>query len=179
MTRTRSPHSTLTVVLALALGAVGTQALTSEPAGAYPAGPVVSLGSNPIESMIGVLTVNVTGRTTDTDTAVMTTANTDFIITDVVLTTWENSGGGSCQSQILVKLSDEDGDLAQFVVVPTTLSASYLNPTPQVVVQLNSGVRLRDGKSLSVSATEESSGSGMSCTYAYVAYTLSGYHAQP
>jgi hypothetical protein len=148
----------LIATLAVGLGF----SLASSEANGYPAGPAVSLGTNPAFSSGGVVSSSFASVTTDS-------SEQQMLITDVVLTMSSNS----CSS--LVELRSTTGA----VIGTFKLHSSFTNnngwgnphrtaPT-QVTHSFGTGLPLSAGDSLEVVETGGCS----------VAYTVSGYYAQP
>jgi hypothetical protein len=148
----------LIATLAVGLGF----SLASSDANGYPAGPAVSLGTNPAFSNGGIVSSSADS---------ITTASTgqQMVITDVVLT----MATDSCSSQVDLR-SSTGAVLGTF-----KLHSSFTNnngwgrphrtsPT-QVSHSFGTGLPLSAGDSIEV---VETGGCG-------VAYTLSGYYAQP
>ena len=148
----------LIATLAIGLGF----SLASSDANSYPSGPAVSLGTNPAFSNGGLVSSSVESITT-------ASADQQMVITDVVLT----MASDSCSSQVDLRSS------TGAVVGTFKLHSSFTNnngwgnphrtPPTQVSHSFGTGLPLSAGESLEVA---ETGGCG-------VAYTLSGYYAQP
>jgi hypothetical protein len=151
----------LGLIATLAVG-LGFSLASSEAIG-YPAGAAVSLGSNPAFSSGGVVS---------SSTASVSTASGDqqMIITDVVLT----MANDSCSSQVELRSAITGTAIGTF-----KLHSSFTNnngwgrphrtPPTQVAHSFGTGLPLTAGDSLEV---VEAGG----CS---IAYTVSGYYAQP
>ena len=137
---------------------------TLNKANAFPQGPTINLGSNPLFSI---------GGTISNSTAVIFTAPSDQIMvtTDIILSMHNDS----CASDIT--LSNSSNTLAQFELHskwrPPGSGAYYgaMSQTQATSIQhaFNSGIPLSVGDSLEI--TESGN-----CN---IAYTISGYYAQP
>ena len=152
----------LMATLALGLGF----SLASSQAIGYPAGPVVSLGANPVWSTGGDAVGEVSVITAPGDQRV--------IVADVVLTAsgtgaWD--GGtryNSCISEVTASAGGET--VAKFRMVSAG-GVSYYNPVQPTVIThaFSNGLPIDEGDSLLLSHSGN-------CD---VSYTLSGYYAQP
>ena len=144
-------HLMLTTGLAICLGAAGAAAGLPTVAIGYPAGSAVSMGSNPVQSWGGA-----------TSSAVVRSApsDQDLVITDVNL-----SCNYMCDTR--VELQRSDGHVLGSFWVSGGYGTSY--DTLAIQQSFTSGLRLPAGQDLILAS---SSG-------AAVAYTLSGYQAQP
>ena len=151
----------LIATLAVGLGF----SLSSSEAVGYPAGAAVSLGTNPIVARAGIVyaeTVEI--LSTDDDQA--------FIVTDLLLTasdhscnsyvTLDTSAGitiaGAKLHSRFASTSSSSGGVSLVQTQPSSIQHSF-----------KSGLPLGHGETLSITSTG-------GCT---VAYTLSGYYAQP
>jgi len=143
---------TLTTSLAVGLGAMATMALMPLSAIGYPASGSISLGSNPVQAWAG--TVNHTGAT-----VVTAPSDQDIVVTDLIL-----SCNSSCDAR--ASLTRSDGTLVGSFWVSGGYGSSY--DTLSIQYQLSSGIPVPAGQSLSISTS-----------YDTIAYTLSGYLAQP
>jgi hypothetical protein len=144
-------HLSLTVGLAAGLGVMSTIVVMPHTAQGYPT-TAVSTGTNPVSAWAG--TVNTTG------TVVLSApADQDIVVTDISL-----SCNYMCES--LVYMSRSDGTQVGSFWVSGGYGSSYDSSTVQQ--QLASGLPVPAGQSLTIGS---SSGT--------IAYTLSGYLAQP
>lgn len=163
-------HLMAVIGLAIGFGAALTMALQVQTAGAYPAGPSISAGSNPIVSAGGSF------EGPGSEAALSAPDDQDLIITDVILTASDTSSG--CVGTSRVALSDGSTVLAQFSTGFTYDMRSFNNVKPQLIAQLGSGIRVAAGRTLTIQVTERyelyCSGSGIDLDW-----TVSGYHAQP
>ena len=146
-------HLTLTATLAIGLGATGALSLMPQTAVGYPAGAVVSIGTNPVSAWAGTVGV--------TSTTILTApSDQDIVITDIHL-----SCHYTCETRVEMTLSD--GSTVGSFWVSGGYGSSYDSLSIQQA--FSSGIPVHAGQSLSLQSTGGST----------VAYTLSGYHAQP
>lgn len=172
-------HLSLTVGLAVCLGAVATIALSPQDAIGYPAGPTVSAGHNPVVSAGGT---TAWGSSSDLFTA---PADHDIVITDIVLS--GNTDHHRCKAQAWVKVDSASGTLGEFSVgTPVLYTNSWVasGGETNLVMDLASGLRLPAGETAQLSvSTEGMNYDCSSATYApnrvRVHYAISGYLAQP
>jgi hypothetical protein len=161
---------TVIAMLAAGLGYLG----SSRTAVGYPAGPVVSYGANPVVSYGGTVAseTSVSALTAPSDQA--------FIVTDLVLT--GSDTGSQCRGVQRLSLVSSSGTVGVFSVglawgYGGGTSSSSTAYEQQVVVNMQSGVRVEAGDTLSLSSSHRWSSS---CGGAIdVDYTLAGYYAQP
>jgi hypothetical protein len=144
-------HLILTTGLAICLGAFGAVAILPTVAIGYPAGSAVSMGSNPIHSWGGVFT---------SETVLTAPDDQDLVITDVHL-----SCNYMCDTR--VEMLRTDGETVGMFWVSGGYGSSYDSLAIQQM--FSSGLRIPAGQALSL----------ISSSGAQVAYTLSGYQAQP
>jgi len=159
-------------------GALWTQLIAPSDAIGYPAGAAVSYGANPIVSAGGYLEVYSTSGTTTRVSASpgMEQAGYDLVITDVTLSTTSDS---SCIFMADVLLEDSTDTLAAFSVDRTPLGGSSSATVP-LIASFESGLRVADGDSLTISSTIiDSYSSTCSSASSRVYYTLTGYLAAP
>ena len=141
---------------------------------AYPAGSVVSTGTNPVAAYGG----EILGESTSTVTVVTASADQDFIITDVNIMPRFNDIG--CRALVGVQLNLDTGGspIAQYQLSWEVGVNTTFNTAPAYVdSHLTSGLRVPQGTSLSIDIDRHylfGCGSGWGITY-----TLSGYHATP
>jgi hypothetical protein len=162
----------LIATLAVGLGF----SLSSSEAVGYPAGPAISMGSNPVVSTGGSFVMD------SSTTALTAPVDKDIVITDVHVST--DTDDFDCLDRIPVLLRVDGVDKGQLSV-----STPYHHVYQQVdlsgvseTLSLNSGIRIPAGSDLVLS-----SGIVRTTTYAgcwsgrtvNVRYTLSGYYAQP
>jgi hypothetical protein len=172
-------HLSLTVGLAVCLGAVATMALSPQDAIGYPAGPAVSAGHNPVVSAGGT---TAWGSSSDLFTA---PADHDIVITDIVLS--GNTDYHRCKAQAWVKVDSASGTLGEFSVgTPVLYTNSWVasGGETNLVMDLASGLRLPAGETAQLSVSTE--GMNYDCSSATSApnrvrvhYAISGYLAQP
>ena len=153
----QSRHSFhVTVALAIGFGATLSFALSSATAVGYPTGPAVSMGANPVWAEGGEVdgsTISVLGAP----------AGRDVVVTDVVLSYYNST----CNSR--VDLRTNTGEvLASFRLMQDHWYYGTAQPT-RIEHSFNSGLPIPSGETLIM---QEWGG----CN---VAYTLSGYYAQP
>ena len=132
----------LMAALAVSLGF----SLASSDAVGYPSGPVVSTGTNPAW--------NAAGRINGATSRVLVTAppDQDAMVTDLVLST--NYGSN------IVDLELSDG---------TVVAKYYLRDNLPMNINLNTGIHVPEGQSLSVKWTSSN----------YLYFSVQGYYAQP
>jgi len=137
------------------------------PAGAYPGGTSVSLGTNPVFAHGGNLGIAA-------NTTVFTApADQIKIVTDITLGLTQTSR--SCELSLTVRLkTDEDVVLAEFGVGMPDL---YNHPGSAQGYHFQSGLPLAAGQSLIVET--ETAYQECSSSYYRLRYTISGYSAQP
>jgi hypothetical protein len=172
-------HLSLTVGLAVCLGAVATIALSPQDAIGYPAGPAVSAGHNPVVSAGGTTAWD---SSSDLFTA---PADHDIVITDIVLS--GNTDYHRCKAQAWVKVDSASGTLGEFSVgTPVLYTNSWVasGGETNLVMDLASGLRLPAGETAQLSVSTE--GMNYDCSSATSApnrvrvhYAISGYLAQP
>ncbi len=163
----------LSILLAMALGSVGTYALMARDAVGYPAGPAVSTGHNPV--------VNYGGTIYDYGDVLLFTAPTDqdVVITDVILSSGEPSS--QCRGLSHVAMIKGSTSMAEFHVglswrYSSGTGYTYSDYQSQTKAHFQSGLRVPAGESLTMDVARlwgEGCGSGMD-----VAYVVSGYLAQ-
>ena len=149
-------NSTVQLVLFGCLSAGLGYALSSQPAEGYPGGAAVSLGSNPIVAASGIV---------DAETISILTAPSGHavIVTDVVLS-YRN---GNCHSHI--ELNTSSGVRLGTFRLWQSHNSQHSSDATSIQHSFQSGLPLPPGEALSI--TEDAG-----CN---VAYTVSGYIAQP
>ena len=170
-------HLSLTVGLAVCLGAVATIALSPQDAVGYPAGPAVSAGTNPVVHAGGTAGW---GTSADLFTA---PDDHDIVITDIVLS--GNTNSHRCKAQAWVKMDSASGTLGEFSVgTPVLYTSSWITSGGEtnLVVDLSSGLLLPAGETAQITVSTE--GMNFDCTSTdpdrvRVHYAVSGYLAQP
>jgi len=175
--RTRHLELGLITVLAIGLG----YSLASSNAAGYPAGPVVSMGSNPIVSSGGSLSIPY-GSAASTG-LVTAPADQDLIITDLVLDGGTDSL--SCIEHWRVDLTIPGETLASSSVSPRYRVRSDYNYSVDnnfegaSHLRLQSGIRIPAGTTAQIEASSYLvSGCGTSRSGELI-WTMSGYYAQP
>ena len=154
----------LIAVLAISLG----YTFSSTQAIGYPAGAAVSMGGNPVLSFGG------TRNSAGTDAIGPAPTDQDLVITDISL-----SGNGvhstyhACRWTVSLE-SETGATLGVFKTWSQVNYTSYTIGGGNISAQLQSGVHVPAGEYLHLVVDQESGGT--SCS---LAYTLSGYHAQP
>ena len=160
-------HLMAVIGLAIGFGAALTMALQVQTAGAYPAGPSISTGSNPIVSAGGSF------EGPGSEAALSAPDDQDLIITDVMLGLPQSNE--YCRGNGTVHLRDGAGNsYGEFAVGTTHMGNAQATPT---VFHARSGLRVPAGTSITLSWTWDYNYCGTS-TYDLV-YTLGGYLAQP
>lgn len=158
------PQQLLTTALAMGLGA----SLMASSADGYPASSSISYGANPVMSVGGSFTGS---GFTATHTPIVATDDHDFVVTDVVLGIYMNSGslcGADVRLQAVV-----GGDVVGRFVIPHGDSNRGKNGTN---VRLSSGIRIPKGQAIELSIPGRTYACGSDSNWT-VDYTLSGYHA--
>ena len=156
-----SSHSTLTVLLALALG--GTMTYMVPDANSYPSNSV-SLGSNPVVAYGGSVAAS------STSTVAVAPSDQRIVITDVVITVVGSHSSNGCTPR--VSIDTDAGTMAEFRLVSdmsTSYDGEYIRPT-QVSHRYESGIPVEPGSNLGI--TQHGS-------HCQISYSLSGYLAQP
>jgi len=153
----QSRHSFhVTVALAIGFGATLSYAVSSSTAVGYPSGPAVSMGANPVWAQGGVVD-------SSTHTIVLAPAGRDVIVTDVVMSYFN----GGCNSRVEIR-TNSGAILANFRLFHDYDSDKTMQPTT-IQHSFVSGLPVPAGETLLL---QEFDG----CD---VAYSLSGYYAQP
>jgi len=178
---TSHPHSPLSILMAIALGGLLVHTLGGSEAVGYPAGPVVSAGSNPVFSTGGGFSFSPdTGTTMEVLTA---PADQDLVVTDVGLAV--SSGHTYCGMRGEIDLYVDGESVAAFTpmspIIRFSGSETAFLRAGNTVMTFSSGIRVPAGSTLTIEASLfEWGGSYCSSSYTQqVRYTLSGYQAQP
>ncbi len=151
-------------------GVMWGQVIAPRDAVGYPSGAAVSHGGNPIFSEGGTLSLS-SGVASTTWSSV---SGQDAVITDVVLSAADTNG--SCSLIANVSLSDSSSTLAEFVVsLPKIYEVGAAAPP---AIAFNSGIRLEDGDTLTITSTPLYTHSS-SCVTPDIYYTITGYYAEP
>jgi hypothetical protein len=153
----------LGLIATLAVG-LGFSLASSEAVG-YPAGAAVSLGTNPVWSV---------GGTIGGEIVTVLTAPSDQagVVTDVAITA---TGHRDAPCTTTVTLLDDDATIsAAYQLASNTRPSNYAWAPTSVVQSLSSGIAVAPGDTLRISVDSTCSPSTI-----VVAYTLSGYYAQP
>ena len=158
--------------LALGLGL----SLASMDAVGYPSGAAVSLGSNPVWSVGGVLTGDSSASIIEapTDQAV--------VFTDVALSL--SSTRSDCSAAVEIGLGGEtatslsDARLGRFTVGVNREGYGYTRYHPTQTIQLNAGGQLEPGEELKI-YTDVKWTAYCNESDVRLSYILSGYYAQP
>ncbi len=160
---------TTSILLALALGA----SLSTHPAIGYPAGAAVSHTTNPVVSGGGSINID-TGRD-----LLVTPADQDFILTDLVLTGRSNDTDCRASMTLSLTLGSAGTEMGDFSV-----GVNNRNEHPRsnhlVPVQFQSGIRVPAGGETLYASVE--SNTSYSCEWGegqQISYAFSGYYAQP
>ncbi len=158
----------VSIGLALALGGTLVWALGASDAIGYPAGSVVSYGSNPV--------VAIGGTITDVGSSTLFTAPADqsIVITDVALGL-SISDSYVCYGRYRVELRTGGGDVLGVYAIGG--SEATRHPSESTNISYSSGLPVPPGESLEIQVSEvlrNCSGSASTTTY-----SLSGYYAQP
>lgn len=173
-------HLVLTTSLATVLGGMSVLALQSGDAIGYPAGSVVSTGSNPVVSGGTSLAVPYYGSVSTIE-LITAPADQDLVVTDLILQ--PGTDRMSCLEQWDAHVTVESQTLAQFLLVtPFYYSGSYISNTHHGdQIHLVSGLRVPAGQSAELQV-ERNRSDGSYCydtRVASVAVTWTGYLAQP
>lgn len=173
------------VSFALSLGVLVGQGRFPPPAAAYPAGAAVSYGANPVVATGGSVTAG--------SSAILFTApaGQDIVVTDLVLTgRGYGLSGASLSTQcygatVVVTLSTGSGTVSTALLnytLPANPASSALfglrvDPMP---MSFSSGLPVAAGETLTMATTVTASSSSTYCDpYLTVAYTATGYYAEP
>ena len=156
----------LMTCLAVGLG----YSLSSSDAVGYPSGAAVSYGALPVVSAGGMISG------TGTETPLTASADQAIVITDLILSGSDTAT--SCTANTTFVISDGFSNLGRFAIGVTRDGRSYTAWESQLNVQMDSGIKIEAGRSLTIETT---------ANYAYwcddstmeLEYTLSGYYAQP
>ena len=155
----------LMATLAVGLGF----SLASSNAIGYPAGAAVSTGYNPVFSAAGELVG-------PSDEALVTVPPEQaLIITDVILSS--GNAGSNCVSNTVISIEVDGVDYGRFAVGVTFDTRSYSNWDPQLVANLQSGIRIPPGSAVRIHSSPRYQWACDSSAL-NVDYTLSGYYAQ-
>ena len=157
-------HTGLIATLALGLGL----SLASSRAIGYPAGAVVSMGTNPLFATGGELD----GGTTTVFTA---PAGQTAVITDVIISGNDEDPGCAGHNKITLKSGSDV--VSEFVVGLLKEGYSFSLYEPIVQLDLQSGIPLVPGSSLTID--NDAIYNGYCLGSMEVHYTISGYYAQP
>jgi hypothetical protein len=134
----------------------------------YPAGAAVSMGSNPVVSFGG------TRNSSGTDAIGPAPTDQDLVITDISLSgNSSHSTHHACRWTVSLE-SETGATLGVFKTWSQVNYSSYSIGNENIFVPLQSGMHVPAGESLGL-VVEQDSG-GTTCS---IAYTLSGYYAQP
>ena len=156
----------LIATLAIGLGF----SLASSDAVGYPAGAAVSMGSNPVVSVGGLLSGSVT-------TSPMTApAGTNLIINGIVLSAFDHYS--ACSGWSSVVLSVGGSEVGRFVVGMSKPNGAYTSHESVVVINLPAGIRVPAGQTLNMQSIPRYYDDCES-NKIKIEYTLSGYYAQP
>lgn len=164
-------HLILTIALAGIVGFGAAHILGSADAIAYPTGSAVSYGSNPVMAMGGGDGSQIAFSTT------LATAPTDqrIIISDVIISTGWPALNQDCMSGVKIETSGGDV-LASFTLVGVQeMTAGYATQPSSISHAFSSGLPVPVGEDLIVSHASIDS----TFRLCAIAYTLSGYYAEP
>ena len=163
-------HVNVTVLLSFALGVCITLLIQSNLATAsYPAGPSISLGSNP--------TVSYGGTIYDYGNVLLLTApsDQDIVITDIHLTAGEQNT--ECRGLAHITFITGTNVYAEFHIGLNRYGYSNSQYNPVLAVDFNSGFRVPAGQNLAVDVAklwDSNCGNGID-----LAYAVTGYAAAP
>ena len=157
----------LIATLAMGLGF----SLSSSEAIGYPAGPVVSTGSNPVVSVGG-------GLARGSSAIVMEAGDQDVVITDMAIDHYVSDPTCLASTTLTFSLESTGEVLAKRVVSMNWWSNAYSGQGNNLDTSMHSGVRIPTGEQLRLS-TERILNDSCSTTANQIVYTLSGYHAHP
>ena len=155
---------------------------TGSPAAAYPAGAAVSVGSNPIASFSGVLSVN-TSSSTPTSTALVSVPSDQvLILTDISF--YARSNDPQCMDMMQITLTNEDGPTGNYDLATRFCYGSNGCSSDGVNVEqsLRSGLLVSPSTTLSLSSSKYQTWTWSGCNSSRavsIQYTISGYYAQP
>ncbi len=164
-------HLVLTVSLAGIIGFGASHLLSSNDAVAYPSGPTVSYGANPVFSLGGYVTMSGSTGGSSTDSLTLGHSGQEAVITDIVLTSSSSNGNPYYCTASLV-LTDSTDTLAEFGVVWPNLESVA---APVVMdMDLGSGIRVQEGETLTLTASTRLAYNSY-CSGVWIHYTLSGW----
>lgn len=156
----------LIATLAVGLGF----SLASSDAIGYPAGPTISLGTNPLVAKGGTIT--------GTDSASILTAPPDqqVVITDLIVSAWDQNDG--CAGQSNIQLLVDGVSVASLHGGLYRPSANFSTFSSVVKLDLQSGIPVGPDQALTIQ-TNQISQSYCSGGFIDFRYTVTGYYAQP
>ena len=158
----------LIATLAMGLGF----SLSSSEAIGYPAGAVVSTGSNPVVSVGGAVDRGSSATVMSADTG------QDIVITDMAIDHVMNDLTCLTSVGLDFTLASSGDVVAKRVVSSNWWANSYSGGGHQFDVHMNSGIRVPAGDALLLSTTRHHTDSCGPSDNPLV-YTVSGYYAQP
>lgn len=162
-----SSNPYLTAALALALGVSATLVLKSRDAIGYPAGAVISLGTNPIVQAAGTA-----GALSGSALLFAAPAGQRIIVTDVVLTGHGYDSQRNCNFRVGLD-TGEAVRLASFQIDTCDASDNSHNQTAGSIQHaFSAGIPLEPGESLNIVWTYVNIGCDLD-------WTISGYQAEP
>lgn len=170
----------LIATLAVGLGF----SLSSSDAVGYPAGAAVSLGSNPVWSRSGSMSIpwGWWGDPMETIEIMVAPSDQSLVITDVVLSPVTSDGG--CRETVKVVLNAGGEDIGTFVATTPYLrnAANSSDGSARAELSLSSGLKAPVGTTVQLGAASlefDGACSGSSSRITDLFYTISGYYAQP
>ena len=144
--------------------------LSSADAVGYPAGPAVSMGSNPVVSVAGLLSG------ADSASPLTAPGGTNLIINGIVLSAFDHYS--ACTGNTSVVLSVNSSEVGRFVVgLSRPGDASYTAYEQVVSINLPAGIRVPAGQTLNVQSVPRYFANCES-NAVKIEYTLSGYYAE-
>ena len=146
-------------------------ALASSQASGYPAGPVVSHGSNPVRSASGHR--DLSGPVDSWSAVISAPADQDLILTEVVVGLTQDNQG--CWASGRFELNDADG--VRIATVPVHNGHMYNVQNQPVQIEFSSGINIPAGTVVDVEWNFVVHNCGM--TSFDLSYILSGYLATP
>jgi len=161
---------TLNTIVSAGFGAALLAAVHAGSAVGYPAGAAVSLGTNPVASFAGTMSIS------DSESLVVVPEDQALIITDVVLSMGDS--GNQCRASTQVEVTASGSDLGHFGVGVSNETRTYTSWDPTLVASLRSGLRVGPGDTLEITSSQKHQ-YNCSSPGPELHFTLSGYYAQP
>jgi len=150
---------------------IGSVALLGAPALAIP-GPTVSYGANPVWSVGGDMGNAYDGGTASPSISV---AGQDTVITDLTITHGRHDYV-EYGCLYFLELTTSTETVAKYSI---QLVVGNWSPIQPFNFTMRSGIRVPDGETLTLTATNDYANNTTRCQASTIHYTLSGYYAEP